>query len=88
MSVKFVIIRRATCSTSTSIWALVFTKGNKWKQIGNKKEQARNYAAKHVAEHTSLVRDSGNTTKPTIHHKIHSNPSHNPNNPQPIYEQK
>jgi hypothetical protein len=88
MSVKSVIIQRATYSTWTNIFPPVFTKGNKWKQMETKISHLVDYAVKPVAEHTSLERDSGNTIKPTIHRKIHPNPSHNQSNPQPIYEQR
>ena len=86
--VNSVIIIRVDNLTMTDTCQPAFIEGNKWKQIGNKKEQARHYAVKPVAEHTSLVRDSGNTTKHTIHRKIRPNYSHNPSNQHPTYEQK
>lgn len=85
MNVNFVIILLAGNQTTIDTFQPAFTQGNKRKQLGNKKEQARHYAAKPVASTTSLVRDSGSTTNSTIRHQIHPNPSHNPNNPRPTY---
>ncbi len=84
----FVTTLRVDNRTMIDMFQPAFIKGNKWNQYGNKKEQAQNYGAKPATSITSLVRDSGNTTKPIIRPKFRPNPSHNQSNQPPIYEQK